>query len=63
MNEVNGLAHTMYSLECLINQNKLCDWEDQPEDIKNEWCEHAEAARRITAGRRYQIKDSVQVEE
>lgn len=46
-----SLAHTMYWLEVSINQDRKCDWEEQPEVVKNEWRKYARAVERFTKGK------------
>lgn len=49
MEDVESLAHTMYWLEISINQGKVRDdWEELPEDTKNEWRQSAGAVLRFT---------------
>jgi len=48
MNQVEGLAHTMYFLEAHINQQKRCDWDEQSESTKAEWRGYAEGVIRLS---------------
>lgn len=49
MDDVEGLARTMYWLEITLNQGKkFNDWNEQPESVKREWAKCAEAVYRVT---------------
>ncbi len=47
--EAESLAHTMYWLEMTINQGKiLCDWDQQPDEVKDKWRESAASMIRLS---------------
>ena len=50
MNDINSMAHLMYALECMINQNKPGDWDEQPESVQDEWRESAKRVYRLCGG-------------
>ena len=48
MMEIESLTHTMYWLEATLNQHKkICDWDEQSEDIKAEWRKSANSVIRV----------------
>jgi len=48
ISEVDSLARTMYWLEMSINQHKRCDWDEQPDEVKSEWCGSAADVIRLS---------------